>query len=296
MEKLKLNFEITTDSSIEDKMLESYLSCPAAMKYCREQGISDEAVKENIAKIFDFVSDINYCKNCPGIEKCQKNNPLTQTKIINRNGIVDVQITPCNKLLKKVSFSRQFQEADFDEDWLNSTMKDIDESKERVLAIKKYHDFIKTGKSSWIYLNGEQSTGRSFLAAALVVDAAKREKGPICYLNCSKRINELKEMSSKKNEEFQETLNRYSTVPILVLDDFGNEYKNDFIRDAIVFQILSTRANKRLFTIITSDFSFEEIETLYTTSKAGEIRAKQIGRILKAAAEKEINLGELSIY
>ena len=54
--------------------------------------------------------------------------------------------------------------------------------------------------------------------------------------------------------------------------------------------------NKKLFTIITSDFSLQDIATLYSTSKAGSIRANQIYKIMKAVCEEEINLGEIEVY
>ena len=75
-----------------------------------------------------------------------------------------------------------------------------------------------------------------------------------------------------------------------------NEYKNDFIRDGILFEILSKRASDKLFTIFTSDFSIEDVVALYSTTKSATIRAKQIGKIIKNNAEEEINLGEISIY
>ena len=97
-------------------------------------------------------------------------------------------------------------------------------------------------------------------------------------------------------EDFDKKLDLYSNVPILVLDDFGNEFKNDFVRDAILFPILSTRASKRLLTIFTSDFSVSDIEALYSNTKAGAIRAKQIAKLILSMSDEEINLGDISIY
>ena len=83
---------------------------------------------------------------------------------------------------------------------------------------------------------------------------------------------------------------------MLVLDDFGNEHKNDFERDAILFEILSKRSANRLFTIFTSDFNIDEIVTLYGTTKAAMIRARQIGRLIKGNVKEETSLGEVGIY
>lgn len=297
MEKLKVNIKVDSDDELLEKMKEMYRSCPQAIKYCNDLNIPPEKIDENIVKIYDFVNDINYCNKCPGVKKCAKQNPLLCTKIIYSHGEVDRQLVPCKELLKQIAFKNQFVVRDFEEDWLDSTLRSIDRNAGRDLALAKYRDFVKTKDNSWIYLTGSKNSGRSFFAAALTVDSARRERGPICFLNSTLRLRELNDLGyGKRKEEFDKKLELYSNVPILVLDDFGNEFKTDFVRDAILFPILSTRAGKRLLTIFTSDFNINEVETLYSNTKAGAIRAKQIARLIKSMCKEEINLGEISIY
>ena len=297
MEKLKVTeYEEYSDQKMIDDMKKYFLQSATSVKYIKDLGISDEEIDDNISKIFEFAFDVEYCKKCPGVKKCAKNNPLLCTKIVYDHGVVDRQLVPCKELLKQVTFQRQFIVRDFEEDLLDSNLRSIDRNKGRDEAMVKYHSFIKDKNNGWIYLNGSKNSGRSYFAAALVVDAAKRDRGPVCYLNTSTRLGELSDFAKSKKEDFQKKLELYSNVPILVFDDFGNEFKNDFIRDAILFPILSTRAQKRLFTIFTSDFSIADIEVLYNTSKAGAIRAKQIANLIKSMCDKEINQGDLSIY
>ena len=297
MEKLKVNMNVESDDKLLSEMKEAYKACPAAIKYCNDLKIPAEKIDENIVKIFDFVSDINYCKKCPGVKKCAKANPLLCIKIVYDHGEIDRQLVPCKELLKQITFKKQFQVMDFPEEWLDSTLRNIDRNAGRDLALERYHSFIKEKDNSWIYLSGSKNSGRSYFAAALVVDAARKDRGPICYLNTTSRLREFNDLGyGKKKDEFDRKLEQYSNVPILVLDDFGNEFKTDFVRDAILFPILSTRASKRLLTIFTSDFSIDEVETLYSTSKAGAIRAKQISRLIKSMSGEEINLGDIAIY
>ena len=297
MEKLKINLNIESDEELIEGMKEAYRACPQAIKYCNDLNIPPEKIEENIVKIFDFVSDINYCKKCPGVKKCAKQNPLLCTKIIYTHGEVDRQLVPCKELLKQIAFKNQFAIRDFEEDWLDSNLRTIDRNAGRDLALARYHDFVKEKDNRWIFLTGSKNSGRSYFTAALTADAARRERGPICFLNSTLRLRELNDLGyGKKKDEFEKKLDLYSNVPILVLDDFGTEFKTDFVRDAILFPILSTRAGKRLLTIFTTDFNIDEIETLYSNTKAGAIRAKQIAKLIKSMAGEEINLGELSIY
>ena len=178
-------------------------------------------------------------------------------------------------------------------------MADVDKSKEKTEAMETYMKYLKNQDNTWLYLTGGIGSGKSFFAAALSIDLAKRAlkgKSPVCFINSSKRILELSELSKQKSDDFKKKLELYSTVPVLVIDDFGHEFKNDFIRDAIVNEIITTRCNKKLFTIITSNFTLDEIEVLYSTSNAGAIMSKQIVRTIRAMCKKEINLGDLKLY
>ena len=297
MEKLKVNYTVESDDELLNEMKKAYEACPAAVKYCNDLKIPAEKIDENIVKIFDFVSDINYCKKCPGLKKCAKTNPLLCTKIIYEHGEIDRQLVPCKELLKDITFKKQFITRDFDEEWLDSNLRTIDRNSGRDLALARYRDFLKEKDNSWIYLTGSKNSGRSYFASALVVDIARKDRGPICFLNSTLRLREMNDLGyGKKKDEFDRKLELYSNVPILVLDDFGNEFKTDFVRDAILFPILSTRAGKRLLTIFTSDFTISEIETLYSNTKAGAIRAKQIARLIQSMSKEEINLGDISIY
>ena len=300
VEKLKIkNLDIKSDDNLIDQMKEALHACEGAYKFLKSLGMSDEVMEENIAKIYDFVRDINYCRKCPGIKKCKKDNAYLNTKITYTYGVVDTQLIPCKEILKRVSFERQFLVRDFSDEWLELQIGDVDKSKPKAEALDIYMKYLNKEETSWIYLTGGIGSGKSYFAAALAIDLAKRGikgKSPICFINSSKRILELSEASKQKSEDFKKKLELYSTVPVLIIDDFGHEYKNDFTRDAIVNEIITTRCNKKLFTIITSNFSLDEIEVLYSTSNAGAIMSKQIVRTIRAMCKKEINLGDLKLY
>lgn len=295
MERIKVDLNIMSSDEILEQMYQEYLSCPKAVKYLAKLGLNDDQIRNNIAKIYDFVSDIKYCDKCPGVDKCQKENPLFCTKITYKGGFVDREVAPCKKFLEQVTFENQFIIRDFDDELLNKKISNLDKSNARARIVGQYTKHVNDKVNDWIYICGGPNTGRSFTATVLSLDIAKKKEGPIIYANCSTRINELVDYYFKDKDRFKRELDRYCQVPVLVLDDFGNEVKSDIIRDAIVFPIISTRASKKLFTIITSDFTLEEIVSLYSNSKAGEIRAKQIGKIIKATS-KEFNLGDVSVY
>ena len=300
MEKLKIkNLSVQSDDTLIQQMKEALYACPSALKFLKELGMSEEVMERNITKIYDFVRDINYCRKCPGIKKCKKDNAYVISKVTYSYGVVENQLVPCPEILKRVSFERQFLVRDFSDEWLDVIMSDVNKSKSKTEAMEVYMKYLRNESTDWIYLNGGIGSGKSYFAAALSIDLAKRGlkgKSPICFINASQRFLELIDLNKQKSDEFKKKLELYSTVPVLVIDDFGHGLRNDFIRDAIINEIITTRCNKKLFTIITSNFSLDDIEVLYSTSNAGAIMSKQIVKTIKAMCKKEINLGDLKLY
>lgn len=294
MERLTPNYLFEEDQQLLKEMLTAYYNCPAAVKYIKSLNIPDDLAEQEIVKIYDLVQDLNYCKKCPGFNNCQKSTPHLVTKIIYQDGVISREIVPCKEYLKVVKFRNQFIVRDFPDEWLSSELKKIDATKERKEIIAKYNAINKGEDSGWIYIMGEAGTGRTFVAANITLDIAKNEKGPIAFIDASYRFKELQ--SKKDNDAFNTLLEKYQNAPVLVIDDLGNEFKSDFVRESILFPILNYRSRNHLFTIITSDFDINDISTMYLTNQASKPKCEQIKRLLKRCCGKEFNLGNLSVY
>ncbi|HHT66713.1 MAG TPA: ATP-binding protein [Erysipelotrichaceae bacterium] len=300
MKKIKIkNLKVENSEELIKQMKEALRDCPAVMRYCKEIGMSEQIMDENITKIYDLVRDTNYCRKCPGLQKCEKENAYLITKITYANNVVESQLIPCKELLRRISFEKQLIIRDFPDEWLDISVFDVDKSKTKTEALTVYSNYLKNISTNWLYIEGGIGSGKSYLAAAIAIDLAKRAikgKAPICFINASTRFLELNDLSKQSPSDFKTKLELYCTVPVLIIDDFGHELKTDFIRDAIVNEIITTRCNKRLFTIFTSNFTLDEIETLYATNASRAIMAKQIVKTIRSMLDREIDLGDLKLY
>lgn len=298
MERLKINQNITIDQEYAKNVEESIFANPVAYKYCRSLGMSDDQIRENAAKIYDFSEDIKNCKNCKGMKYCNKDPKYLVTNITFEDGIVDRNLLPCKKYLEQINFKKRFQVVDFGDEFLdNHIATDISnpnvKSKKEVL--RKYKESALLKKSNeWIYIKGDMSTGKSFLAATLCVDSARNKAfESISFVDVPERFKQLTDLAFQKSPRFVELLDRIKNSQMLVLDDLGNEFRSDFVRDNVFFPILSYRAKNKLFTIITSNYSIEDICVMYSTNASSKPKIEQIRQMLTLMCKNEITLPSL---
>ncbi|MGM9873495.1 MAG: hypothetical protein ACI31G_01055 [Bacilli bacterium] len=291
MEKIKDYIDSLSKYSIskedKDEIIASIKSDPdLSMVY--DRGITDELIEKYYDKIYDFLLDYHYCKNCPGLDNCEKENPYIVCNIVLKNGYVDRKLSNCKRTLESFNNKNRFLIRDFPEEWLNNSIRNIDKAG-RASLLKRYIDIKENG--GWLYIYGALKTGRSFVSSILANDYGMKNNSKIYYLDFPTRINEL---SSKKFNQ-QTMIEKIKNIDVLVLDNFGDEYISSYIRDMIIMPILKYRSTNNLFTIFVSDFSISEIENNYK-AVVGYNKAKQLSSLIKNMCKEEINLGENSIY
>lgn len=297
MEKIKLpNLNLGEVDDIVDQMVARIKNDPTVYSEIQRLGLSEVVIRKNIGTLIDYQENLKACATCPGVEKCDKVYPLLQMELVVDGERIDRQFKPCPKILEKLDLDKRFLQSDFPLEWKSSTMVKVDISdKKRIPFILALNSLLTT-EGKWVYVHGKPRQGKSFIVATFCADLAKNQQKQIAYLDSSKRIKELADLTFSNKDEMARLLRAYQTVDVLVLDDFGNEYKSEFIRDTIVYPLLSERSKNRLITIFTSDFSLDEIEQLYAINKTGAIRSKQMIRLIRSHVGDEIELNGLSVY
>ncbi len=299
MQRVRVNQNIEIDEATVKEMEAAVFDNLKALKYLRTLGLSDQMIKDNITKIYDFAVDMQNCKNCPGLNKCNKEPKHLVSSVTFNKGIVDRTIVPCKKYLEFTNFKKRFVTFDASEEWMNNTIyADVSNvrSKKKLTILKEYTDVIKGNSSKWMFIKGGIATGKSFYAATLCVDAARAgtfEK--ICFIDVPSRFKELSDFAFTKNPQFDEDMEKYKTANMLVFDDFGNEFKSDFVRDNILYPILSYRVKNKLFTIITSNYSMDECASMYQTTNASKPKIEQIKQMLKLMCGSELLIVDPSL-
>ena len=266
-------------------------------EHIKKLGLTVGEVKDNIARLTDFRNDYNYCKNCPGIENCSKTIPHLSMRVSREGKFVNISYEPCAKLIEKIKLDGRYLFADFPDEWKSSTARTMDLTEKRRPIVKEFSKILNGDSSRWLYVTGNHKIGKSFLLVTLCNEYIAANQGTVAIINAPTRIKELADLSHTSKDEFAQMMLALGKVPLLLIDDFGEEYKSEYIRDTIIIPLLSEREHQNLLTFFTSEFSMEEIKKMYSMGlNSGEIRGKQLGRLLKDMCEKEYDLSGVSLY
>lgn len=260
-------------------------------------GLTNREVRDNIGRLSDFQEDFNVCKNCPGFDKCPKAIPHISMYVYKDGSYITTKSEPCSKLLEQIKIDSNYLYKEFPSEWKKSSLKKLDLSENRRPLIKEFCNIVKGKSSRWLYVTGNHKVGKSFLVVTFANEFIAQGLGKVAVINAVSKFKEIADIAYSEKEFFKKEITSLCEVPLLVIDDFGEEYKNEFIRDNIVIPVLSERSHNNKPTFFTSDFTIKEVQELYSIGKnGGSIRGKQLGKILLEMCEKEFDLTGASIY
>lgn len=262
--------------------------------------LDETGLHDNINMINQYYEDKKYCEYCPGLAKCAKEN-AGYTMSINKinNKFLQSNFSPCQKTLEEMQYTRSFIYRDFKEEYEDISLEDVElkTNRKRVFLVQEFSKILEGESSRWLYLLGNNGVGKTYVAVALANTFVRLGHGNAAVLDSSKRIKELSSLSRKNSAQFDEVMEELSNVDLLILDDLGNEYKSEYVRDMIVIPLLNERVKLNKVTIITSEFSIEDLATLYSIGdRAGQIKGKQLLNILRSACEKEFDLSGVNFF
>lgn len=255
-----------------------------------EEGWTNEIIKKNISKFNDYINDLELSTKIKTYEDCIKFNKFERVVLVQKNGFIEREYIPLRPAVERMEYISRFEVRDFDE----SLMK-LDFRKDVLPKVKK--QVLEAFKNKqWIYLTGAFRSGRTYSAIAIMNSAYAKGTNTIAFANSQKLFADLNNLYFTDKESFQNDLITYSNCDLLVLDDFGSEYKNELIRDAIVLPLLKNRIERNKMTIFTSDFDLKQIGKLYEFNKSFGLKGNNLAQMILSKVGKEIVVSTVSLY
>ena len=290
MESLKNNSQV---QSLRKELLENYranLKDKTFSELVDRFSISEEVGSLSNSSLEDCVRELKNCRECKGLYEC-KNKVLGHylyPKVSDH--ILDTVYVPCK--FKKENDRLLMLKDTASKELLHARFKEIDvKDKNRVEVIKwikKFYDEFDIYKDmKGLYLHGSFGSGKSFLIYALLNELNINKKVDFVALYFPDVLKDLKEDWDSYNGKME----RYSTVPILLLDDIGAEQVSEWGRDEVLGTILQNRMNNHLTTFFTSNLTIEELEYHLSLAKSSldKVKARRIiERIKQLTIDMEI--------
>lgn len=300
--KLKMQVDPSINDLIK-KNAEEIINNEEVTSYLKDKNIvpTTDFVTKHLSTLLDLSDDLKICNGCLDPLKCPKERKYLVFDLKVNGDLLIRNFEYCSKYKIIDNIKRRFVFKDFPIEWVLKPISTIDISGYRTSILTSFYKIKRNPKASlnnvkWLYLKGLNNTGKSYFLANLANAYADFFKVDAGFVNAPKKFAELKELSITNKDEFAKQMEQLSQVEILVLDDFGNEFVSDYIRDNIVISILNERASNNLPTFISSSYSINEIETLYSTNKAGALRSKKMCELIKSYIDKEIEVTSAACY
>ena len=110
----------------------------------------------------------------------------------------------------------------------------------------------------WFVLMGLSGRGKTHLAAA-IANYHRARRGDNLFIVVADLLDYLRSAyAPDSGVTYDQLFNKIRNVPLLVLDDYGDQSASPWAREKL-YQIINHRANARLPTVITTSLSLDEI-------------------------------------
>ncbi len=280
MEKItNVKLQYSKDQKRVDSLLNEILSDKELMELLHNLGLKDEEIPSYLPLLATYQDNKKEIEEDP--------NALQMVlEIASDSGKLTSHYEETQKQKEARRLVENYYLRDFSDEWLSSSLRSFRTSREKELK-KEISASLKDPYKNWFYIYGDLGVGKSYALASFCNDLARKGK-KVGFMSATKRFDQLKGIAIKDKDKFDKTMSALYELDYLVIDDFGNEYKSDYVRDQIIMPLLSERAKSHKATLFTSDYALSEIEELYSQKYGTKIIAKKLVNIIKSNLRADV--------
>jgi DNA replication protein DnaC len=161
---------------------------------------------------------------------------------------------------------------DFDESWLDERLDSVTVNPERRVLVVNLMNIIKDEGTQYFYIHSHRAVGKSYIAAMLSNEVVFSLHKKAAFVNAKRLLERLRATVIEKKQEYDDMLTNLETVSLLVIDDIGSEKVTDLSIE-IITSLIDTRLKNNRATILTSNYSLRELESMYS---AHQLKAKRL--------------------
>lgn len=199
--------------------------------------------------------------------------PQYSCKKCSDTGFVDGKRCDClEKLVEKLKIDKlnenssisMYSFADFKTSYYDGKAA---ETMTKILGFCQRYAANFSKQSESLFMCGETGLGKTHLSLSIAKEVIARGYN-VAYDSIINYLNEIEREHFGKSDN--DTLSAITSVDLLILDDLGAEFNSPFY-NSTVYNIINTRINKRLPTIISSNLTSDAVAERYDDRIASRI-------------------------
>lgn len=268
----------TIDDS--DELIEELLQNKEIRSFVMKYDLTNKTIVSNMNAFLTYVDDASLNKD--GVIE-SKNYEGFIPYLAFSNGVVTVNY----KQIEKENNESKIVSLNMPKELLDAHLEDYSLTTDERRNLYQYaRAFISSFDDpipmKGMYISGPFRTGKTYLAAAIGNELANKGFNVVMayYPELSSYLK-----SSIGNDEFQEIVNKLKVCDLLILDDFGGEAINPFIRDEALGVVLNHRMIKNKPIIITTNIPVTRISDTSLRKDGSEGEKIKALRILERIKE-----------
>lgn len=299
MKKMPLDPSLKQDLNQLNQDLENefnkLISNPLFKKVIQDLSLTQEEIRYNLSTFLLFNSPENNPQHCVDASTCITNKHYVLKVFRDEHGSIYRSQEPCPLYQASLDLETYLQMTDFSSGWeLKPYVLDHQfERRERKEIEERFKSILEQTSKRWLYLTGSFLSEKSSLMASFALLLAHHKRF-VSFMNAPKRFNELMTASIENKVQFEKTFQQLIEVDVLIVDELGNEFKSEFVRDRIVYPLFLERAKSKKVTCLISDFELQDWIKMYKIGPSGDLKAKQLGSLFTEMVGKTITLSGLS--
>lgn len=218
-----------------------------------------ESYEQSRLFVQEILQDQEKCRHCDGIHCTQ---PVPYWVLLLRSGIDSTPTPAMARCPKQGSQPPPDPKPSVETSVCSSlpvlyqkaTFADFEVTEDNRQAVEGIQAYLEKPEVPWVYLTGGPGTGKTFLACIAANELLRRGR-TVHFQKAEELLEQLRKDVRQKSDE---NLDRYSSVPCLVLDNLGPRVETEWAAKQLE-RILSNRYDQALPTLITSPYSMKEL-------------------------------------
>lgn len=240
------------------------------VKLIEENNLTNEDILKNDSMLVSFIVSKEKCASCKGIDNCQQLSKGYCQSLFYEDETLKIERKPCK--YQQVILEEQAKEDRLqligidlslysDELFTNTNRKAILAKVKQVIV-----NYKNNTANKGFYLHGSYGSGKTYILANLAKILVSSNANVI-FAYYPDLVRRMKNSIGKP--EFEETIEELKNIEVLILDDFGGESPNSYIRDEVLLPILQERMSYNRLTFMSSNLNADQVLEHLAEGKLG---------------------------